>query len=192
MIYGMLTSLDGYIDGLEGGPQLPMFGEALHRYFNGTMEETAVAVYGRTMYEIMRVWQTLDEDPNLNPWEVDFAVAWRKVPKAVVSTTLKEVGPNARLVSSNVEAELRKLKAGTDGLVDVSGSVLAAAAGRMGLIDEYRMFVRPIVLGGGKPFFRPDLPLDLKLIGAEDLPEGTLPSATRLLSRRGRGSPARR
>lgn len=175
MIYGMLTSLDGYIAGPKGGPQLPMFGEALHRYFNGTMEDTAVAVYGRTMYEIMRAWQTWEADyPQADPWENEFAVAWRKALKVVVSTTLNDVGPNARLVAGNVEAELRKLKAETDGVIDISGSILAAAAGRMGLIDEYRMFVRPVALGGGKPFFRPDLPLDLTLVGAENLPEGTL------------------
>lgn len=175
MIYGMLTSLDGYIAGPEDGPQLPMFGEALHRYFNTQMEDTAVAVYGRTMYEIMQAWQTWEADyPDADPWENEFAVAWRKAPKVVISTTLEEVGPNARLVSTGVETELRRLKAETDGLIDISGSILAATAGRLGLIDEYRMFVRPAVLGGGKPFFRPDLPLDVKLVGAEDLPEGTL------------------
>ena len=105
MIYGMLTSLDGYIGGPEGGPQLPMFGEPLHRYFNGTMEETAVSVYGRNMYEVMQAWQNWEQDyPDADPWENEFAVAWRKAPKVVVSTTLKQVGPNARLVSDNVEA----------------------------------------------------------------------------------------
>ena len=69
---------------------------------------------------------------------------------------------------------MRTLKGETDGVIDISGAILAASAGRMGLIDEYRMFVRPVALGGGKPFFSPDLPLDLKLIGREDLPEGTL------------------
>jgi dihydrofolate reductase len=111
MVYGMLTSLDGYIGGPEGGPQLPMFGEALHRYFNRTMDETAVAVYGRNMYEVMRAWQTWEDDyPQSDPWEDAFAVAWRKAPKVVVSTTLTEIGPNARLVSANVEAELRTLR----------------------------------------------------------------------------------
>ena len=174
VIYGMIQSLDGYISGPEGGPQLPMFGEPLHRYFNRQMENTAAAIYGRTMYEIMQAWETWDADPESSPVEKEFAPLWRRVPKVVVSTTLKAVGPNARLVSDDVEAELRRLKAETVGIIEVAGASLAASVGRMGLIDEYRLFIRPTVLGGGKPFFRPDLPLELKLAGTETLPEGTM------------------
>jgi len=174
MIYGMMQSLDGYIGGAPGGPHLPPPGEELHRYFNDIMKRTAVAVYGRTMYEIMRAWETLDATPDAGPVEKDFAPAWRDTPKVVVSTTLREVGPNARLVSDNVEAELRRLKAQTDGIIEIAGARLAASAGRMGLIDEYRLFLHPIVLGGGKPFFAAGLPLQLKLVGTETLPQGVL------------------
>lgn len=174
MIYGMMQSLDGYIAGAPGRPGLSPPGEALHRVFNEQMKRTAVAVYGRTMYEIMRAWDTLDTDPKSLPVMVDFAKAWQKVPKIVVSTTLRAVGANARLISNDVEAQLRQLKNETDGLIDVSGSGLAASLGRMGLIDEYRLYLHPVVLGGGKPFFKEGLPLNLRLIGTEAHPEGVV------------------
>ena len=174
MVYGLLQSLDGYIAGTPGGPQLPPPGEALHRYFNDVMRDTSAAVYGRTMYEIMRAWETWDADPGASPVEREFAPLWRDVPKIVVSTTLKEFGPNARLVSDNVEAELRKLKTDTPGKIEVAGAALAASLGRMGLIDEYWLYLSPTVLGGGKPFFQEGLLLDLKLIGTEQLPQGVM------------------
>jgi dihydrofolate reductase len=174
IVYGLMQSLDGFIAGTPGGPQLPPPGEGLHRVFNDIMRDTAVVVYGRTMYEIMRAWETLDTQPDTPAAAMDFAPLWRETPKVVVSTTLKEIGPNARLVSDNVEAELRKLKAETDGKIEVAGQGLAASVGRMGLIDEYRVFFHPIVLGGGKPFFASGLPLNLKLMGTETLPEGVV------------------
>jgi dihydrofolate reductase len=175
MIFNMLQSLDGYIEGPEGGPNMPMFGQPLHSWFNRQMEGISASVYGRSMYEVMQAWQTWEQDyPQAEAYENEFARAWRDTPKIVVSTTLTEVGPNARLISGNVEAELRKLKAETDGTIDISGATIAASAGRWGLIDEYQLVIRPAVLGGGKPFFRPDLPLELKLIGTETLPEDTV------------------
>lgn len=175
MIYNMLLSADGYIAGPEGGPQMPMFGEPLHSWFNRQMAGISTSVYGRNMYEVMQAWQTWEQDyPDAEAYENEFARAWRDTPKVVVSTTLKEVGPNALLVSTNVEAELRKLKAETEGTIDISGAAIAASAGRWGLIDEYQLVIRPAVLGGGKPFFKPDLPLELKLIGSEQLPEDTM------------------
>ncbi len=172
VIYCMMQSLDGYIAGPDGGPELPPPGAALHQVFNNQMKQIAVSIYGRTMYEIMSAWQTYDSRPEATPVEIDFAEAWRKVPKVVVSTTLKHVGPNARLISSDVENQLRRLKHETEGMIDVSGSILAASVGRMGLIDEYWLFFHPLVLGGGKPFFQQGLPLGLRLIGSESLPEG--------------------
>ena len=174
MIYGMVQSLDGYIAGPPGGLHLPPPTPELHQVFNDMMEQTVPAVYGRTMYEIMRAWETWDADPEASAVERDFAPAWRSAPKVVVSTTLRQVGPNARVVSGNVEAELRKFKAETPGRIEVAGATLAASLGRMGLIDEYHLFFHPAVLGGGKPFFAAGLPLDLKLLGTEQLPQGVV------------------
>ena len=171
--YGMMMSLDGYIAGPPGGPALPVPGAELHRHFNDLMKQASVALYGRRMYEIMRVWQTWDERPEASEVEVDFAKAWRETPKVVVSTTLGEVGPNARLVNSDVERVVRSLKSETQGEIEVSGAGIAASLSRLALIDEYRLYMHPVVLGGGKPFFEAGLSLKLRPLGpAEALPQG--------------------
>jgi dihydrofolate reductase len=171
MIYGLLTSLDGYIEAPEGvdsrwsGPD-----EELHLYFNEMQRNLALDIYGRRMYEVMRVWDTYDRDPSIKAFERKFAQLWQQTPKVVVSTTLQEVGPNARLVGGDVEAAARALKAQTDGDISVSGAELAASFGRWGLIDEYQLFVYPSVVGGGKPYFAHGAPLNLKPLGTERLP----------------------
>lgn len=170
LVYGMLTSLDGYISGPDGGPGLPGPYEDLHRYFNENMKQTAVSLYGRRMYEIMRAWDDLDGEPG--SVYAEFGQGWRAIPKVVVSTTLREVGPNATLVSGDVEGAVRALKAKTDGEIEVAGAALAASLALAGLIDEYRMYMQPVVLGGGKPFFEAGLSLTLTPLGAESLPEG--------------------
>ncbi len=174
LVYGMMQSLDGRIAGPTAGPGLPPPGEALHRVFNDVMRHTAAALYGRTMYEIMRWWETYDTDPEASPVEVEFAQLWQRVPKIVVSTTLTEIGPNARLVRGDLEREIAALKATTEGRIEVAGATLAASLGRLGLIDEYRLYLHPLVLGGGKPFFAEGVPLDLRFVGSETLPEGVV------------------
>jgi dihydrofolate reductase len=167
-VFGMMQSLDGYVAGVPGGPQLPPPGPALHQYFNDHMRGLAGGLYGRRMYEVMRYWDADDSDWDSadNKWgavERDFATVWRTKPKWVVSHSLREVGPNATLIGADVEAAVRRLKAEVDGAIDVAGPELAAALGAMGLIDEYRLFLRPVVLGAGKPFFaEPHPPLRLK------------------------------
>jgi len=160
LVFGMIQSLDGYIDGVPGGPQLPPPGDALHQHFNDNVRALAGCLYGRRIYEIMSYWD--DDKPDWGEIEHDFAAAWRPQPKWVVSRTLKSVGPNATLVRENVEAFVRNLKAEIDGEIDVAGPALAASLTDLGLIDEYRLYFRPFVLGGGKPYFagaRPPLRL---------------------------------
>lgn len=171
LIYAMLTSLDGYVAAADGKLELPASGEALHRHFNEQMRRTSVELYGRGMYEVMRVWETWDRRPGATGVEMDFARAWQETPKFVFSTTLTEVGPNARLVGGNVESVVRELKSKTSGDISVSGPTLAASLGRLGLIDEYRLYVQPVVLGAGKPFFEAGLAPRLKLLGSEQLPD---------------------
>jgi len=172
IVYGMMMSLDGYIAGPAGTIDLPAPEPELHRYFNDLMKRTAVSLYGRRMYETMKVWQDWDSRPDVPEVEADFARAWRSVPKVVVSTTLAEVGPNARLVRSDVEAVVRELKAETQGEIAVSGAGLAGSLSSLGLIDEYQLFFQPVVLGGGTAFFQPGTPLRLKPLGWEELPQG--------------------
>ncbi len=151
LVFAMMQSLDGYVDGVSGGLELPAPGVALGRHFNEHIHGLAGALYGRRIYEIMRYW---DEDrPEWDADEHDFATAWRAMPKWVVSRTLKSVGANATLVEGNVEAFVRRLKKDVDGEIDVAGPTLAASMTELGLIDEYRLYFRPFVLGGGKPYF---------------------------------------
>ena len=168
LVFGMMQSLDGYVAGAEGGPELPAPGAALHQHFNDHVRGLAGCLYGRRIYEIMRYW---DEDgPDWGEIEHDFAAAWRAQPKWVVSRTLKSVGPNATLVSRDVEAFVRRLKADIEGDIDVAGPELAGSLTGHGLIDEYRLYFRPFVLGAGKPYFAGARP-PLRLIANETVPE---------------------
>lgn len=155
-VVGMSQSLDGYVDHTE----LPAPGPLLFRHFSDWVGSLAGSVYGRRLYEIMRYW---DEDQP--EWTADdhaFAAAWRRQPKWVVSRSLKTVGPNASLVEGDLETAMRDLKARVDGEIEVAGPQLAQSLADLGLIDEYRLYFRPFVLGRGQPFFagpRPPLRL---------------------------------
>jgi len=164
LVFGLSQSLDGYVDHLELRP-----GPALSHHFVEHVRGLAGCVYGRRTYEIMRYW---DEDlPDWDAEERDFAVLWRNLPKWVVSRSLTSVGPNATLVQNDVGTALRALKARLAGEIDVAGPDLARSLTELGLIDEYRLYFRPLVLGHGTPFFagpRPPLRLVASdLIGKE-------------------------
>jgi dihydrofolate reductase len=171
LVFSMMQSLDGYVAGAPGGPQLPPPGERLHRHFNDHVRGLAGIIYGRRMYEVMRYWD--DDQPDWGAVERDFAAAWRAKPKWVVSRTLKSVGPNATLVSDDAGAFVRALKAKLDGEIDVAGPELAGSVTALGLIDEYRLYFRPFVLGGGKPYFSGPRP-PLHLVGTESAGEDAM------------------
>jgi dihydrofolate reductase len=147
LVFGLQQSLDGYVDHLEMGPP----GPAVSHHFVEQVRELAGIVYGRRTYEIMQYW---DEDhPDWDGRDHDFAAAWRTQPKWVVSRSLKSVGPNATLVEGDIAAAIRGLKAQLVGEMAVAGPELAGSLTNLGLIDEYRLYLRPIVLGRGTPFF---------------------------------------
>src|SRR5512146_3483278 len=154
-VFGMNQSLDGYVDHMAFSP-----GPALFRHFIEQVRGLTGSVYGRRMYEVMRYW---DEDhPEWTAEERDFAAAWRSQPKWVVSRSLKSVGPNATLVEDDIEGAIRKLRAERDGEIEVAGPILSQSLTELGLIDEYRIYLHPVVLGHGKPYFagpRPPLRL---------------------------------
>jgi dihydrofolate reductase len=155
LFFGMNLSLDGYVDHEAFAP-----GETLFRHFCDVERGLAGSLYGRRLYEVMRFWD--DDRPEWNAQERDFAAAWRRQPKWVVSRSLRSVGPNATLVQDDVEGVVRELRARLDGEVQVGGPELARSLADLGLIDEYRLYFRPVVLGRGKPFFagpRPPLRL---------------------------------
>ena len=156
LVFGMNQSLDGYIDHTAFAPSPTLF-----RHFIQEAQGQAGSVYGRVMYEVMRYW---DEDqPDWGDDERAFAAAWRRQPKWVVSRTLTSVGPNASLVQADLEVAIRRLKGERDGEIEVAGPALAQSLTELGLIDEYRIYLHPVVLGGGKPYFAgPRPPLRLK------------------------------
>ena len=145
-VVGMNVSLDGYVDhtGFAPGPKL-------FDYFVEQVAGLAGSIYGRRMYEIMRYWD--EEQAGWGPAHRAFAAAWCGQPKWVVSHTLTSVGPNATLVSDDVDGTLRRLKDELDGDVDVSGTILVQRVAELGLVDMYRLFLHPVVLGQGTPFF---------------------------------------
>ncbi|MGH8338272.1 MAG: dihydrofolate reductase family protein [Gammaproteobacteria bacterium] len=166
LVFGMNQSLDGYVDHMKLGPPAP----AAFRHFIEHVRDLTRCIYGRGLYEVMRYWD--EELPDWDAEDHEFAAAWRSTPKWVVSRSLKSVGPNATLVADDVEAVIRRLKAGLAGELDVGGPVLARSLGEAGLIDEYRLYLRPVVLGSGMPFFagpRPPLHLVSSELIAEDL-----------------------
>ena len=143
LVYGLSQSLDGYVDHMKLGPPAP----AAFRHFIEHVRGLTGAIYGSRMYEIMRYW---DEDlPDWDTEDREFAVAWRSQPKWVVSRSLKSVGPNATLVGDDFEKVIRRLKAELAGEIEVGRPVLAQSLTEAGLIDEYRLYLRPVVLGGG-------------------------------------------
>jgi dihydrofolate reductase len=166
LVYGLSQSLDGYVDHTKLGPPAP----AVFRHFVELVRGLTGLIYGSRTYEIMRYW---DEDsPDWDFDDRDFAVAYRSRPKWVVSHSLKSVGPNATLVTDDFEKVIRRLKAELAGEILVGGPVLAHSLTEAGLIDEYRLYFRPVVLGGGSPFFvgpRPPLHLVATDLIADDL-----------------------
>lgn len=166
LIFGMNQSLDGYVDHMAFEPDATLF-----RHFVKETEGLTGSLYGRQMYEIMRYWD--DEHPEGNADEHAFALAWRRQPKWVVSRTLTSVGPNARLVEGDLDDAVRRLKAGHDGEIEVAGTILAQSLTQLGLIDEYRIYLHPVVLGGGKPYFAGARP-PLRLIAHDRIGEDVI------------------
>ena len=163
LIFGMNVSLDGYVDHMAFGPS-----PALFRHFIEQARDLAGSVYGRTLYEIMRYW---DEDHA--EWDAprrEFAAAWRRQKKWVVSRSLKSVGPSATLVGDDFEAVIRGLKAEIAGDIEVGGPVLARSLTDLGLIDEYLIYLHPVVLGRGNPYFAGPRP-PLHLVAADRIDE---------------------
>lgn len=166
LVFVLNQSLDGYVDHMAFAPE-----PALFQHFIDDVRGLTGSVYGRRMYEVMRYW---DEDhPEWDEEKRDYAVAWRSQPKWVVSRSLTSVGPNATLIKDDVEAAIRGLKARLDGVIEVSGPELAGSLTDLGLVDEYRLYLHPVVLGGGKPFFAGPRP-PLRLVASDRIGEDVI------------------
>ncbi len=171
LIFALMQSLDGYVAGPEGGAELPMPDDALSSHFSAQLRGFTGSLYGRRMYEVMRYWD--EEEAEQGEAGREFAAAWRAKPKWVVSRTLKSVGPNATLVDGDLEGFVRTLKAEHEGDIEVAGPQLAGSLAELGLLDEYQLYLRPVVLGRGKAFFAGPRP-PLRLVSSERIGEDTV------------------
>ncbi|HEX4341031.1 MAG TPA: dihydrofolate reductase family protein [Polyangiaceae bacterium] len=153
LVYLMNTSLDGFVEGPDGKFDWSVPDEEVHRFHGEQLEQLGTLLYGRRIYETMKVWDTMGDDPSLPDFAREFARIWRSKPKVVFSTTLKSVGENARLVRDDVRDEVTRLKAESDGELSVAGPGLASSLAGFGLIDEFRLVACPVVVGSGKSYF---------------------------------------
>ncbi len=176
VIYSFSVSLDGFIEDARGSLDWTVPDETLHRHFNERERAAGGVLYGRRLYELMSAyWPTADEDPSAPDVIQEYARIWRSEPKVVFSRTLQSVSHNARLVHTDLAGEVARLKAQPGGDLLVGGAGLAASLMQLGLIDEYGLYVHPILLGGGKPMFGPlPQPVPLTLLETRTFPGGVV------------------
>jgi dihydrofolate reductase len=173
--YGMFVSLDGYINDPNGGLDWAIPDEELYRFVNEKQKDIAASLYGRRMYEAMDYWRTADQDPALSEFELEFARDWQSRPIVVFSRTLDGVEGNARLAKDNVGEEISKLKDQPGKAMELGGAGIASSVFPLGLVDQYELYVHPVVLGGGTPLFQNlDKPLDLKLVETRTFNSGVV------------------
>ncbi len=164
--YSMNISLDGYIVGPDGDFGWTVPGDEVFRFWIDEIRGVGVHLLGRRLYETMLYWETVDQDQSLDDAELEWAALWKQLPKVVFSTTLSAVRGNARLASGALAEEIERLRIEPgEGDIAIGGATLAAEAAEMGLIDEYRAMVYPVLVGGGISYFpRRDRRVDLELV----------------------------
>ncbi|MFE5095337.1 dihydrofolate reductase family protein [Streptomyces sp. NPDC056638] len=164
--YSMSVSLDGYIVGPDGDFDWTAPGEEAFRSWIDEIRQVGVHLLGRRLYETMLYWETADQDPSLDDAKLEWAALWKPLPKVVFSSTLSAVQGTARLASGGLAEEIERLRAEPgEGDIAIGGATLAAEAAALGLIDEYRARVYPVLVGGGIPFFpRRERRVDLELV----------------------------
>jgi dihydrofolate reductase len=176
VIYSMMVSLDGFVAGPNEEIDWILIDEELHQYVNDQQSAIGAYLYGQRMYRLMAdFWPTADEDPSAPGFIVEYARIWKKMPKIVFSNTLESVGPNARLVKGDIGEEIARLKEQPGKDLAVSGADLASSAMRLGLIDEYQLYVQPVLLGTGKRMF-PELRdrINLRLVETRTFGSGVV------------------
>jgi dihydrofolate reductase len=152
--YSMSVSLDGFVAARDGDIGWTSPDDELHRFFNDQLRGIGAFLHGRKTYELMAAyWPTADDDPSAPAPIVDFARIWKTKPKVVFSRTLRDVAWNSRIVRDDIGGEIMRLKAQAGGDLALGGPGIASSVMKLGLIDEYRLFVRPVVLGGGTSYF---------------------------------------
>ena len=165
-MYLMNVSLDGYVEDRAGTLEWTVMDEELHQWFNDDMRRYDAMLYGRRLYETMvPYWPMAASDPDMSEVELEFARLFLDTPKIVFSSTLESVAWNSRLVRGDVAEALPKLREEFAGDISVGGPSLAAGLIANGLVDEFKLVVHPVILGGGKRYWpEHDQPLDLELV----------------------------
>ena len=153
LICSMGVSLDGFVAGPGGEIDWTPPDEELHRFHNERVRELGAHLLGRRLYEVMVYWETADQDPALTDYGLEFALIWKALPKLVFSSTLEKVEGNTRLVRDGVADEVTHLKEQSGKDIAVGGPGLASTCIKLGLVDEYQLFIYPVVVGGGTSFF---------------------------------------
>ena len=164
--YSMGVSLDGYIVGPDGEFDWTEPDEEVFRFVTDEIREVGVHLLGRRLYETMLYWETADQDPSLDESMLEWAAIWKPLPKVVFSATLSSVQGNARLASGALLEEIERLRSEPgEGDIAIGGATLAAEAAALGLIDEYRPRIYPVLVGGGIPYFaKRERRVDLELV----------------------------
>jgi dihydrofolate reductase len=176
LITMMSVSLDGFMEGPNRELDWHLVDEELHGHFNSELAGMSAFLDGRVTYELMQsFWPTADEDPASGPLIAEFARIWREMPKFVYSTTLERADGNTTIVRDVVVEEVEALKAEPGGDLMLGGADLAAAFMKLDLIDEFRLYLHPVVLGAGKPFFpSSDVPVSLQLADTQTFGNGVV------------------
>ena len=176
VMLSMNVSLDGYIVGPDGDFGWTPPDEEVYRFVTDEIRTVGVYLLGRRLYETMLYWETADQDPSLDDSRLEWAALWKPLQKVVFSTTLSAVQGNARLASSGLAEEIERVRAELrQGDIAIGGATLAAQAAALGLIDEYRARVHPVLVGGGIPFFpRRERRVDLELVDTRTFSSGVV------------------
>ena len=184
LTFGMNVSLDGFVaaPGDDLGWSVPS--DELFQWWSDRVAATSLSLYGRRLWDTMSShWPTVTDQQNVTPAHLEFARRWVDMPKVVFSSTTRTVDWNARLVPGDAVTEIRRLKAGDGGPMDIAGATLAGAAIRAGLVDEYAIVTHPVLVGGGKPCFPAlDSWVELALVETRTFPEGAVLSRYRARS----------
>jgi dihydrofolate reductase len=155
IIFFLSVSLDGYFEGPDGKLDWALVDEEWHRYVNDLVRDTGAFLYGRRMFETMAAyWPTAEEDPAIPEYIAEFARVWKSKPKIVFSTTLKRADWSTRVINGNIAEEVARLKEQPGNDLLIGGPGLASTFFKLGLIDEIRLSIQPVILGGGKLLFQ--------------------------------------
>jgi dihydrofolate reductase len=175
VIYSPMVSVDGFVEGPDRKLDWVIIDEELHSFVNDQQREIDAYLFGRRMYEVMMYWDTAETDPSNPEYALEFARIWKHIHKIVFSKTLEQVQGNARLSRGNIVEEIASLKTEPGKDMSVGGAAIAATLRQSRLIDEYRLFIHPVILGGGTPMFRAlDHKINLQLVETHTFQSGVI------------------